>query len=287
MEVVSHGDAAEFARLARPLLNPDPVRHTSALTVLEGVGHGRFAPVAMLTVHERGAVVGALLRTTERPAQVSGVPGRCAPAVVEALRDRSLDPGAVHGPATEVDAFGAAWSARTGAAVEVALRLRLFALEVLRPPDGVAGRARAVGPHDGTGIDLVAAWRESFDVELDGAAPSAGTARRAVERGLAAGAGELLWEVDGAPVAQAAAHPIVAGMSRIGPVYTPPAHRRHGYAAAVTAAAARWAVDRGARHVLLYTDLSNPTTNRLYPRLGFRPRYDSRELRFGSPSLPL
>jgi predicted GNAT family acetyltransferase len=32
--------------------------------------------------------------------------------------------------------------------------------------------------------------------------------------------------------------------------------------------------------VLLYTDLANPTTNRLHPRLGFRPRYDALELRF-------
>jgi predicted GNAT family acetyltransferase len=69
-------------------------------------------------------------------------------------------------------------------------------------------------------------------------------------------------------------------MSRIGPVYTPPEHRGRGYAAAVTAAAARWALGSGARHVLLYTDLANPTTNRLYPRLGFRPRYDALELRF-------
>ena len=81
-------------------------------------------------------------------------------------------------------------------------------------------------------------------------------------------------------MAQAAARAVSAGMSRIGPVYTPPEHRRRGYAAAVTAAAARWAQDRGARHVLLYTDLANPTTNRLYPRLGFRPRYDAVELRF-------
>ena len=93
-------------------------------------------------------------------------------------------------------------------------------------------------------------------------------------RAVATGGGELLWEVDDEPVAQASARAVVAGMSRIGPVYTPPEHRNHGYAAAVTAAAARWALDQGARHVLLYTDLANPTTNRLYPRLGFRPRYD-------------
>ena len=73
-------------------------------------------------------------------------------------------------------------------------------------------------------------------------------------------------------------------MSRIGPVYTPPEHRGHGYAAADTAAAARWALERGARQVLLYTDPANPTTtNRLYPPAGLpaAPRRARAALRAG------
>jgi GNAT superfamily N-acetyltransferase len=280
MEVVAHTDAGEFARLARPLLEPDPVRHTSALTVLHAVVHGASAPVVMLTVHEGGAAVGALLRTVDRPALASGVPPRCAAAVVDALVRWRLDPGGAHGPAEEAGAFAAAWAARTGASVRVVLRLRLFALGELRPPAGVPGAARGVGPADDAAIDLLAAWRRAFDVELDGAWTHAHAPREAVARGLAAGTGELVWEVDGGPVAQATARAVTAGMSRVGPVYTPPEHRRRGYGAAVTAAASRWALARGARHVLLYTDLANPTTNRLYPRLGYRPRYDAVELRF-------
>jgi predicted GNAT family acetyltransferase len=83
-------------------------------------------------------------------------------------------------------------------------------------------------------------------------------------------------------VAQASAKPVLAGASRIGPVYTAPEHRRHGYAAAVTAAASRWALDQGAGRVLLFTDLADPTTNRLYPRIGYRPVHDAAELLFRS-----
>jgi GNAT superfamily N-acetyltransferase len=279
MEVVPHTDAEEFARLARPLLDADPLRHTLTLTVLHSVLRRAFVPAAMLTVHEGGAVVGALLRTAERGALVSGVPPRCAAATVDALLRIDPDVGGAQGPFDEAQAFAAAWAARTGASVEVAVRLRLFALEELTPP-GVLGAVRAVRPDDAAGVDLLAAWRVAFSHEVEDTAPHPGT-RDDVVHGLEAGAGELVWEIDGEPVAQASARAVTAGMSRIGPVYTPPEHRCHGYAAAVTAAAARWALDRGARHVLLYTDLANPATNRLYPRLGFRPRYDAVELRFG------
>ena len=280
MEVVAHTDAGEFARLALPLLEPDPVRHTHVLTVLHAVLHRAFEPVTMLTLHEGDGVVGALLRTDGRPALVSGVPLRGVPAVVDALQERDPEPVGAQGPVAEAEAVAGAWAARTGATVAVGMRMRLFALDTLRPPEGVPGAARAVALDDEAGIDRLAAWRAAFAAEHDGTGPPSRRPREDVVRALEGGAGELLWEVGGEPVAQAAVRAVTAGMSRIGPIYTPPGHRRRGYGAAVTAAAARWAQDRGARHVLLYTDLANPTTNRLYPRLGFRPRYDAVELRF-------
>lgn len=291
MEVVVHTDVGEFTRLARPLLDADPVRHTTALTVLHSVLHGGHAQEAMVTLHVAighdgtdGGVVAALLRTPGRPALVSGVPVRHAATVAGALAERGLDPVGALGPAEEAEAFAAAWGAGTGAGIAAAVRLRLFALEELTPPVGVPGWARAVDQGDDVAIDVLATWRTAFETEVEHIALGTPSPRDDVVRALAAGTGELLWEVGGMPVAQATARPVTAGMSRIGPVYTPPGHRCRGYAAAVTAAAARWALDRGARHVLLYTDLDNPLTNRLYPRLGFRPRYDAMELRFGPPA---
>jgi len=280
MEVVPHADAGAFTRLARPLLEADPLRHTSVLTVLDSVRRGASTPADMLTVRDGDAVVGALLRTVDRPALVSGVPPRCAAAVVDALVELGIDPHGAQGPRAAAEAFAAAWIARTAARTEIVMRTRLFALEELMPRVGVPGSSRVVAPDDEAAIGVLAAWREAFGVEMGHGGAFAEQRPHALVRAQAATAGELLWEVDGAPVAQAAARAVTAGMSRIGPVYTPPEHRGHGYAAAVTAAAARWALDHGARYVLLYTDLANPTTNRLYPRLGFRPRYDALELRF-------
>lgn len=276
MEVVAHSDVGEFARLARPLLDADPVRHTIALTALDAVGRGAFEPAVLLTVHVDGGLTGVVLRVVGWPLMLSALPAGQA-AAVDAAVD-AADPGvtAANGPVPEIEAFAAARTARTGASVHVAMRERLFRLGALTPPSEVPGVAR---PADERDLDLIVEWDIAFVAEAVSALRPPSDPRPHLRDALAQG-GPTLWEVDGRPVAYAVARPPVAGMSRIGPVYTPPAHRRRGYGAAVTAAAARWALDRGVRHVALFTDLANPTTNRLYPRLGFEPVLDALEVRF-------
>jgi len=72
----------------------------------------------------------------------------------------------------------------------------------------------------------------------------------------------------------------VAGAVRIGPVYTPPEQRRHGYASALVAQLSQGARSAGNR-CLLYTDLANPTSNAIYRAIGYRPVTEVLRYRFG------
>ena len=62
----------------------------------------------------------------------------------------------------------------------------------------------------------------------------------------------------------------VGGWWAIGPVYTPPEHRGRGYASGVVAHASGLALASGAPGCTLFTDLSNPISNRIYERLGYQ-----------------
>src|SRR5437763_1026403 len=73
--------------------------------------------------------------------------------------------------------------------------------------------------------------------------------------------GITIWAADGVPVSVAGRTRAVAGMVRLGPVYTPPELRGHGYAGAAIAVVSQAALDAGLREVVLYTDLANPTSN--------------------------
>jgi GNAT superfamily N-acetyltransferase len=220
------------------------------------------------------AVDGAFMHTPPYPAAVTAMPDAAAAALAADLADaRHALPG-VNGNPDACDAFAAAWAERTGATVTVHRRMRLHRLDALVPPDPMpAGEPVLAGPRH---RDLVVAWYEAFAAEIG---EPAGDVRPQVDDRLADG-GITLWLDSGAPVSLAGRTRTVAGAARVAPVYTPPEHRGRGYGAAATATVTRAALDEDVREVLLYTDLANPTSNRLYARLGYRPVEDIVSLSF-------
>jgi predicted GNAT family acetyltransferase len=141
-------------------------------------------------------------------------------------------------------------------------------------PD-VPGESRLSTPAD---EDLITEWWIQFAQELDDLPREEAERRTMDSRWMEAG--HVLWLVDGVPVSWAGSTAPVGGVSRVGPVYTPPEHRRHGYAAAATAAVSQWAYDQGVDHVVLTADLANPTANSVYQGIGFRAVSDWSEYRW-------
>ena len=94
------------------------------------------------------------------------------------------------------------------------------------------------------------------------------------------GAGFWLWEDHGEPVSLSGfSGPTPTGI-RIGPVYTPPEHRKHGYATTLVADLSAWLLEQGHRACFLYTDLANPTSNRIYVEIGYERVCDAMEFTF-------
>src|SRR5207245_451759 len=94
-----------------------------------------------------------------------------------------------------------------------------------------------------------------------------------------------LWEDGEVPVSMAATGGSTPNGGRVYAVYTPPEHRRKGYASALVAVLSRRLLDRGPRYCFLCTDRPNPTSNHTHRPTAYElvPPVDPR--RFGR--LPL
>lgn len=63
-------------------------------------------------------------------------------------------------------------------------------------------------------------------------------------------------------------------------VYTPPKYRRNGFATELVAKLSQSILDEGKKFCFLFTDLANPTSNKIYMDIGFKPIMDVDEYRF-------
>jgi predicted GNAT family acetyltransferase len=278
MEIRAFDEAGPFARAAGAYLDLDPFSSSVIAVHVAGVLSGvrqQGPQDRYWTLVVAGRVVGIAMCTPPYHLFLARMPVEAAASLAASLAEGGWSLPGVNGEAQTVAAFVAAWQARTGQGSSVAVSMRMYRLAELIVPVSVPGRARAAEPDD---IDLVGGWLHAFHDEATPHAPVGNWATLAEER---IKPGRLcVWEDNGSPVSMAAFSEAVAGVSRVGPVYTPPPHRKRGYGAGVTAEATAAAISGGAREVVLYTDLSNPTSNAIYQAIGYRADHDAEERAF-------
>ncbi|OBG24436.1 acetyltransferase [Mycolicibacterium celeriflavum] len=261
MEVRFHDSADEFVAIAEPVYRRDPIANTIELTVLRAALPD---DTLLLSLWQNSDIAGVALQTPPYPLTCNGIPLEHIDVVAREVADRRPGLTGVRGTRDAATAFADAWREGTGRSGAVALEERLYRLGELQPPAGVAGSSRTAEDKDRA---VLSDWVELFIEEAFGHPDTAGG--EFVDAATARGDRFVLWDVDGTPMSMALLRSAAAGVSRIGPVFTPANRRANGYGSAITAAAAQAALDRGDAGVVLFTDLANPTSNAIYQKIGF------------------
>jgi GNAT superfamily N-acetyltransferase len=258
-------DPVEFQATTFPFLQRDPVLHTLIMSNVSDRVAGRYSaetePSYFVSVHDAGGeVIGAAMRTPDRPVYVGALRAELAAEVAEAYADVLPELSGVAGDSAAVRAFGQRWTELRGVDGTETKGTRLHKLVRLTPLSA-EGSSRPMRLDD---VPLAVEWlADGFRAEAKFLGWS--WVEGQIGQGLL-----WIWEVDGTPVSLAGHRLPLFGVSRVGPVYTPPEHRRRGYAGAITAEISTKILAAG-NQPCLYTDLANPTSNKLYAQLGYVP----------------
>ena len=281
MEVRRYDWADAFLAAAGDFLVAREAEHNLILGIcanLRDNPDGDAAPPYLATVTSGERVVAAALQTPPFQLVLSEVDDpEAIVALAAELVDRDL-PGAL-GPVEHVRAFVDARGALGGPPGHLRFSERIFRLTEVIPPRPTSGHSRIAEAGD---RDLVADWITAFMREALGQDDPA-EANDLIDRWLAGRGRALhLWE-DGDAVSLAGVGSATPNGIRIGPVYTPPEHRNHGYASSLVAAVSQAQLDAGRRFCFLFTDLANPTSNHIYRTIGYEPVRDVDAYRFDRP----
>jgi predicted GNAT family acetyltransferase len=277
VRVTRHADAASFLAAAEAFLVEREALHNVPLAVARtcAADPARHAGRNYFVVVRDGArIVGIAAMTPPHKLQVYVPPGAAVDAVADDLAASAWTPPGVHGPVAASEAFAAAWCARRGVRAEPSMDLRAFELTEVIPAPPAHGCMRLA---EDTDLPIVQSWYRAFHDEARltvTRTESDETARRAIARRRL-----FVWD-DGGAVAQTALVGSTPNGARIGAVYTPPDRRRRGYATALVEHVSRRALADGKRFCFLFTDLANPVSNSIYPKVGYRPVADYRDFEF-------
>jgi predicted GNAT family acetyltransferase len=227
-------------------------------------------------------VVAAAMQTPPHDLVLSEVDEPTAVATfADALAGESL-PGVLGPPAAAAD-FAQRWTAQARQRARKAMAERIYRCSRVIPPRATTGRARFAGQSD---RQLLIDWLSAFSREAG--VRQVDDAPVIADRWIARVGGRAmwLWEVDGRVASLSGVSGPTPHGIRVGPVYTPPDERGHGYASNLVAAQTQAQLEAGREFVFLFTDLANPTSNHVYQAIGYEPVADVDQWTFEPGGLP-
>lgn len=277
-DVTTYRSAEEFLDAFQAVLETRSAENSLLLGVASGlVGSPPPVESFIATVGESDEILAMLvtppyplvLGATERPPADAVLP------LAAQLHDAGVKLTGVVGPPELAERFASEWTRVSGRPAAGSMRQGIYTLtNVQKPSERIPGHLRRAAEQD---LELVTEWIRAFEMEAMGATNPERTlhsAKRRVEEGSL-----YLWE-DGHPKGMAGRARPTRNLVAVNSVYTPPELRGGGIATAAVAELSELLLEEGFAMCVLYTDLSNPTSNSIYSRIGYERVADSVHIRF-------
>lgn len=264
-------DAVVFYDHVWAYLLQNEAEHNVMLGLRQNILNGFYEAPYMACVEDDSAVVAVVLRTPPHPLHLSRVQNlEALPLIAEDVQIHFETLTRVIGARETAQKFAQIWSQRSGQLSQFDMAQGLYQLTAVKSPMGISGEMRVATEDD---LDTIMSWIMAFEAETQHGTLTAEEAERITRLRIPSQpeCGFRVWCDDGKLVSMAGyTGPTPHGI-RINAVYTPPELRGRGYASACVAALSQEMLDAGRRFCFLFTDLSNPISNKIYQNIGYEP----------------
>ncbi len=284
MKVIDYFSANDFLAAAGSLFRSDEVRYGLIYSIARRVAvnpryYGAENPWFCL-ISDDTDIAALAWRTPPYLVGLAWHAGNVEEAIsllIKSVRNHwQVIPG-VTGHREVTDLFAKKWSISFKTPIQSIQSQRTYRLDAINRISPAPGSLRLATLED---KELVFKWTRAFGSDTNQVSDRENPERLIIQ---SIESGEIyLWEDAGQPISMAAkTRPTDHGMT-VGRVYTPPELRRKGYATSCVTGVCREILKNGYDFCTLYTDLSNPTSNSIYMKIGFRPVCDSAQYTFSN-----
>ena len=279
MDFKVYKDVNEFALLAKPILVQKEDVNSLFLGVLEGIKSGQYENPFMATIEENDSVIAVFQMTPPHPLNIIIDESRleeCLDVLINNLLALKIEIPSIISLKPWAYRFASKWEKETGMTTKLVMDQGLYRLdrvdETLEKSPG--NWLFAEEKHR----QLIEEWYYLFAVEAGVPIPSSTAIQESVAK-MVDNQEVFLWEDKGEIVSMMKkSRPTKQGIT-VSLVYTPKDKRRKGYARTLVAAISSELL-KDFSFCVLYTDMMNPTSNKIYKEIGYVKIVDSVQLGF-------
>lgn len=282
MKLITYENAADFLEKNQAMLEKDEVINSVVLGIsarLAESPEGARNRVYLATVEdEQSLILAAFMTPPFRIILYSPRPDydKALELIAQNLLENNWSVSGTLGVPALAKAFAETWQKVSNQTYRAGLREGMYELTRVIPPFTTPpGKLRVATEAD---LEIVAEWTFLFQQEALQGGLSRSEAQ-AIAKGRLDNHEIYLWE-DENPVAMAAKDRPTKNGITVNAVYTPPKARGKGYASACVAELSQLLLDSGYKFCTLFTDLSNPTSNSIYQKIGYKPVTEFHEYLF-------
>lgn len=276
LKINQYKDIHKYKNIVIPYLEQDEIINNLALGLLLDIKEEQ--PIVMATVTKEDHIVLVILQTS--PKQIilskSEIVTEDEIHQLAKLLNNQLDdiPGVV-GEKDLTNKLAREMTILRKKVPFIQMNQRLYWLDQIEKSPGNNGRLIKLEMEN---LSLVKDWVYQFCIEIDermSKEEAEVKAKDIISRGRVYG-----WEVDGEFVSMANASRPTKTNITVNFVYTPFTERKKGYASSCVSALTELMLNNRFNTTSLYTDLDNPTSNKIYMEIGYKPIIDSIVIHF-------
>ncbi|QUW22815.1 GNAT family N-acetyltransferase [Sporosarcina sp. Marseille-Q4063] len=280
MDLKIYKDANEFSLKVEPILIQKEDVNSLFLGVLQGIKSGLYENAFMATIEERDKVIAIFQMTPPHPLNLIFVDENRLEEnmdlLIQNLMNLKIELPSIISLKPRAYRFAEKWEAETGMTTKLVMDQGLYRLDQVDDTlEKSPGIWRFAERKD---CQLIGKWYYLFAEEAG--LPILTTKEINDRVALMVSNQEVfLWEDDGEIVSMMKkSRPTKHGVT-VSLVYTPKDKRRKGYARTLVAAISNELL-KEFDFCVLYTDMMNPTSNKIYKEIGYKKIVDSVQLGF-------
>lgn len=270
MELIRWNDLSGFEERVMHHLLEREAEYSLMIGVLDNIKRGMYETYHQLTVEDGGEVLAVLQVTPPHPLNYVLLKPEREDDVIRFLVPELMDSGI---PFTEVVSradhamnFYTVWYILTAEEPSVFMEQGLYRIDKVNDIPLSEGAMRQATIDDLTFLETA---YSAFENEC-GLRPSSREKVNQTVMTMLDNGDAFVWEVDGHVVSCAKKSRETANGVTVSFVYTPRSLRKRGYARSLVAELSRKLLQEK-QFCTLYTDISNPTSNKIYQEVGYEP----------------